>query len=79
MICSDAELDRIDRELGHVYASAQMATPNRAAFRRQQDQEWLRRESTCRDRGCMLRWYAQRRDQLMNEMNSRRLSATASR
>ena len=79
MICSDAELARIDRELGRVYATAQKATPNRAAFQRQQDQEWLRRESTCRDRDCMLRWYAQRRDQLMNEMEGRRLSTTASR
>lgn len=80
MICSDAELAQIDRELGRVYALARNATSDRAAFRRQQNEEWLRRESTCRDRDCMLEWYAQRRDQLMSEINGRRrLSATALR
>ena len=64
MICSDAELARLDRELGRLYASARNATTDRAAFRRQQDQEWRRREALCRDRECLLRWYAQRRYQL---------------
>ena len=80
MICSDTELARIDRELGRVYARARMATSDRAAFRHRQDQEWLRREATCRDRDCLLRWYAQRRDQLMREMDGGlRSASTASR
>lgn len=75
MICSDSELAQLDRELGRVYARARNATSDRAAFRRQQNQEWLRRESTCRDRECLLRWYAQRRDQLMNDIEGRKQSA----
>lgn len=64
MICSDVELARLDRELGRVYARAKKSTPDRAAFRRQQEQEWRMRESICRDRDCLLRWYARRHQQL---------------
>lgn len=79
MICSDAELAQLDRELGRIYARARNATANQAAFRRQQNQEWLRRESSCRDRDCLLRWFETRRDQLMREIEGRRpLPATAS-
>lgn len=79
MVCSDAELAQLDRELGRVYVRAKNATPDRAAFLRQQNQEWLRRESTCRDRDCLLRWYAQRRDQLMNAIEGRKQSAITGR
>jgi hypothetical protein len=65
MICSDAELASLDRELGQVSARAKNATTDRAAFQRQQDREWRMREALCRDRVCLLRWYAQRRQQLM--------------
>lgn len=65
MICSDAELARLDRELGRVYARAKNATTDRAALQRQQEREWRMREALCRDRVCLLRWYAQRRQQLM--------------
>ena len=80
MICSDAELARLDRELGRVFARARNATSDRAAFRRQQDHEWLRREATCRDRDCLLRWYEARREQLIREIEGQRpLSAKATR
>lgn len=65
MICSDAELARLDRELGALYARAKNAASDRAAFGRQQDQERRMRETLCRDRDCLLRWYAQRRNQLI--------------
>jgi uncharacterized protein len=64
MICSDAELARLDRELVQVYARAKNATTDRAAFQRQQDREWRMRKALCRDRMCLLRWYAQRHQQL---------------
>ena len=80
MICSDAELARLDRDLGRVYARARNATSDQAAFRRQQNREWLRREATCRDRNCLLHWYEARREQLMREIEGRGQSpATASR
>jgi len=71
MICSDAELFQINHEVGRVYARAKNATADRAAFLRQSDLETRRRESICQDRGCLLRWYAYRRDQLMNEIEGR--------
>ena len=68
LICSDAELARLDRELGRLYARAKNAAADGAAFRRQNSEAWRTREATCRDRGCLLRWYATRHDQLMNVM-----------
>ena len=70
MICSDAELARLDRELGRVYARAKNVTVDAAAFKRQNNDEWRRRDATCRgDRDCLLRWYAQRHDQLMDDID----------
>ena len=65
LICSDAELARLDRELGRLYARAKAAAIDGAAFGRQTREEWHRREATCRDRECLLRWYAYRHEQLM--------------
>jgi uncharacterized protein len=72
MICSDAELARLDRELGRLHARAKSAAPDAAAFKRQNDQEWRRREATCRDRECLLQWYGERREQLMGELDESR-------
>ena len=48
-------------------------SPDTAAFRRHNDQEWRRRESTCRgDRECLLDWYAQRREQLLDNIDDAR-------
>jgi hypothetical protein len=77
IICADPELSRLDRDLGGLYARARDAAPDPAAFKRQSDAQWFQRERTCRDRECLLRWYAQRREQLTafvaeNEKNARR-------
>jgi len=71
MICSDAELTQLDRELGRVYARAKKATRHPAAFRQRNEAEWRRREATCRDRECLRRWYAHRRNELMNTIEGR--------
>ena len=78
IICSDTELAQLDRELGRVYARARHATPNPASFRQRQNEEWLKREATCRDRECLLRWYAHRRDQLMREIEGRAVGEATS-
>lgn len=70
IICSDAELARLDRELGQLHAQAEAAARDPAAFKRQNDAQWLRREATCRDRACLLDWYAQRREQLLGDLGS---------
>jgi hypothetical protein len=77
LICADPELSRLDRDLGRLYARAREASPNPAAFRRDSDAQWALRERTCRDRECLVRWYAQRREQLnaslaQNEARARR-------
>ena len=73
MICSDAELARLDRELGRAYDRARNAAADPAAFRRQGELEWRRRETICQDRGCLLRWYAYRRAQLVSVIDGRGL------
>ena len=75
MICSDAELFQLNHEVGRVYARAKNVATDRAAFKRQNDVEARRRESICRDRGCLQRWYAYRRDQLMGEIEGRTASS----
>jgi uncharacterized protein len=64
IVCADEDLARQDRELGRLHARAEAAASDRAAFRRQNDAEWRRREDNCRDRECVQRWYAERRAQL---------------
>jgi len=71
MICSDAELSQLDRELGRVYARAKKATRHPAAFRQRNEAEWRRREADCRDRECLRRWYEHRRNELMNTIEGR--------
>jgi len=65
MICADPELSRLDRDLGRLHARAKAAAPDPVAFRRQNDAEWRAREQSCRDRECVLAWYAHRREQLL--------------
>ncbi len=73
LICADAELARLDRELGRLHARAKSSARDPAAFKRHNDQEWRRREATCRDRECLASWYAQRRAQLIARIDSDRL------
>lgn len=68
IICADPELSRRDRELGRLHARAKAAAPDPAAFNRQNDKQWRRRESSCRDRACLLAWYDHRREQLMETL-----------
>lgn len=80
IICSDAELARLDRELGRVHAQARHAASDSAAFRRQNNEEWRWREQTCRDRECLLDWYAQRYEQLVKVIETQgQTSPAASR
>jgi hypothetical protein len=82
IICGDAELSRLDRDLGRLHARAKDAAPDPSAFRRQNDSEWRRREANCRDRDCLIDWYAQRRRQLqasLGESSARRGQETAAR
>ncbi len=63
-ICSDAQLTQLDQDVSRLHARARLSATDPAAFRRQNDAEWRRRERTCRDRSCLVRWYNDRRQQL---------------
>jgi len=71
LICSDPQLAQLDRELGTLHARARNDSDNPAAFRRRSDEEWRWRESNCRDKECLLDWYAERREQLLDEQEER--------
>ena len=62
LICSDAELARLDREVSYLQARAR----NAWKF----ENEWRRREAMCRDRACVLQLIANKRSQLMADINS---------
>ena len=68
LICSDAELARLDRDTGRLHARAKAAARDPAAFKRQNDREWKQREADCRDKACLLAWYANRRAQLQQTL-----------
>lgn len=74
IICADAELARLDRELGRLHARAKAAAPDAADFKRENDAQWKLREQTCRDRSCLMEWYAQRREQLEGRLARSRAS-----
>jgi hypothetical protein len=80
LICSDPELARLDRDLGRLHARAKRSTPDPAGLKLRDATEWHNREAICRDRECLRRWFAQRRDQMMEEIYAGRARrATASR
>jgi uncharacterized protein len=72
LICSDRQLAQLDRELGRLHARARTAAEDPADFKRRSDTEWSRREATCATRACLLAWYAQRRVQLLDELEGQR-------
>ncbi|MEJ6021081.1 lysozyme inhibitor LprI family protein [Ramlibacter sp. PS4R-6] len=79
LICADAQLSQLDSELGRLYAQAKAGAPDMGDFRRRSDAEWQRREQSCRDRGCLVDWYATRRAQLLDEIESQRARRHAAR
>jgi len=64
IICSDAELARLDVELSMLYRQALSLASDKAAFKKTNVDEWKRREATCFDRDCLRAWYVNRREQL---------------
>lgn len=67
MVCGDAELAQMENDLDRLRAQARSVTRDPGGFAKRQEQAWAQRESNCKDRECLVRWYAQRRSQLLNE------------
>ena len=79
LICADTQLAQLDRELGRLHSRAREGAADPADFKRRSDAEWARREALCRERDCLLAWYAQRRAQLLDEIDEQRAQRTAGR
>ena len=76
MVCSDAELARLDRDLARMHRRAGKLTVDLPASGRQTGQMLHLRETTCQDRECLLRWYAYRREHLMSLVHGREPGAS---
>ncbi len=59
LICADAELSRLDSELGQRYAEARRSADDPAALRRAQ-REWLVQRNRCGDSDCLAAAYRER-------------------
>jgi hypothetical protein len=64
LICSDPELAADDVELAGIYVKAKAAAIDQAAFKEHTRQQWNYREQNCRDRDCLVRWYADQKTAL---------------
>jgi hypothetical protein len=62
----DAQLAQLDNDLRRLRAQAEGVSRDRAGLRRRAAQAEARREA-CQDRDCLVRWYAQRRNELLRE------------
>lgn len=67
LVCGDPELAQLENDLDRLRAQARSVTRDPGGFAKRQEQAWAQRESNCKDKGCLLRWYAQRRGQLLAE------------
>ena len=57
LICSDATLATLDKNLADTFARAKAAAKDPAAFKEHTRTQWNYREQSCHDRDCLLRWY----------------------
>jgi hypothetical protein len=67
LISSDPELAQLESDVGRLLAQASRLTRDPAGLRKRDAEAQARRDAQCRDKPCLLRWYAQRRSQLLNE------------
>jgi hypothetical protein len=75
LICSDPELAADDVELAGIFAKAKAVVADQAAFRERTRQQWNYREQICRDRNCLVRWYADQKVALSQIAQSGRVDA----
>jgi hypothetical protein len=64
---SDPELAQLQRDLDRLHAQAARVARDPAGMRRREAQALAQRDARCQDKACLLRWYAQRRRQLLAE------------
>jgi uncharacterized protein len=67
LVRSDPELAQLDADLGRLGAQAASVSRDPAGLQQRTARARAQRDSACQDKACLLRWYAQRRNQLLNE------------
>jgi len=67
LISSDPELAQLERDMERLHAQVRSVTRDPAGLRQRDGQALAQRDSACQDKACLLRWYAQRRSQLLDE------------
>jgi hypothetical protein len=67
LISSDPELAQLESDIGRLQAQASRVTRDPAGLRKRDAEAQAKRDAQCEDKPCLLRWYAQRRSQLLNE------------
>jgi hypothetical protein len=67
LISADPELADLELDLARLHSQAQAVSRDFAEFQRRQQQALAQRESKCRDKACLLDWYARRKRQLIDE------------
>lgn len=66
LVRADAELSQLERDIERLHAQASNVSRDRAGMR-QRDAQAASRAASCQDKACLLRFYAQRRNQLLEE------------
>jgi uncharacterized protein YecT (DUF1311 family) len=69
LICGDADLAQLDRDLAQLYAQAKAAAPDKKAFAKVTTENWNWRERNCRDKACVVSWYADQKQRFMDILN----------
>lgn len=67
-ICDDSELSSFDEELNQIYQHAKEVAARKGeqqAFKEENKREWVWRENNCQDRACILQWYKDRKERLL--------------
>jgi len=78
IICGDAELSRLDDQLGKTYKQAKAKAADRREFAARSDGFWRWREKNCQTRECLLDWYRQRQIALDAELSGISVASVAS-
>ncbi|ASU40006.1 hypothetical protein hmeg3_18050 [Herbaspirillum sp. meg3] len=77
IICGDAELSRLDDQLGKTYKQAKAKAADRREFAARSDGFWRWREKNCQTRECLLDWYRQRQIALDAELSGISVASVA--
>lgn len=67
LVRSDPELAQLEADLQRLHAQAASVSRDRNGMQQRDAQAVAQRDARCQDKACLLRWYAQRRAQLLDE------------